>query len=152
MGRWWWCWWWLVTSLWAHGWGLAWFENQLEEGSVRLVKHELMPQEEKPGVGGVAFSQHHALAAGDFNGDGLTDFVTGKRYWAHNGRDPGADQAAVIYWFELKRGPDGVEFVPHLVDSDSGVGCQIAVRDLNGDGRTDIGIGNKKGVFLFKTQ
>ena len=43
----------IVTSLWAHGWGLAWFENELEEGKVHLVKHELMPQEEKPGVGGV---------------------------------------------------------------------------------------------------
>lgn len=142
----------VVTSLWAHGWGLAWFENVPKDGSVGLEKHVLMPGDAKPGVGGVAFSQTHSLAAGDFNGDGLTDFVTGKRYWAHNGNDPGADQPAVLYWFELKRTKEGAEFIPHLVDSDSGVGCQIAVHDLNGDGRTDIGIGNKKGVFVFQTQ
>ena len=90
---------------------------------------------------------------GDFNADGLTDFVTGKRYWAHGGRDPGAAEPAVIYWFELKRSKKGgVEFIPHLIDTDSGVGCQIAVDDLNGDGKTDIGIGNKKGIFVFQTR
>jgi len=143
----------IVTSLWAHGWGLAWFENELKEGVVNLKKHVIMPQEAKPGVGGVVFSQTHALAMGDFNGDGLTDFVTGKRWWAHGGNDPGAAQPAVIYWFELKRSKKhGVEFIPHLIDTDSGVGCQIAVHDLNGDGKTDIGIGNKKGIYLFQSQ
>jgi hypothetical protein len=143
----------IVTSLWAHGWGLAWFENELKEGIVNLKKHVIMPQEAKPGVGGVVFSQTHALAMGDFNGDGLTDFVTGKRWWAHGGNDPGAAQPAVIYWFELKRSKKhGVEFIPHLIDTDSGIGCQIAVHDLNGDGKADIGIGNKKGIYLFQSQ
>ncbi|MFP6866969.1 MAG: VCBS repeat-containing protein [Roseibacillus sp.] len=143
----------IVTSLWAHGWGLAWFENDLVKGEVNLKKHIIMPTEAKPGVGGVVFSQTHSLAVGDFNADGLTDFVTGKRYWAHGGRDPGAAEPAVIYWFELKRSKKGgVEFIPHLIDTDSGVGCQIAVDDLNGDGKTDIGIGNKKGIFVFQTR
>jgi hypothetical protein len=142
----------IVTSLWAHGWGLAWFENELVDGEVSLKKHILMPEDAKPGVGGAVFSQTHALATGDFNGDGLTDFVTGKRWWAHGGSDPGADQPAVLYWFELKRGEKGAEFIPHLVDSDSGVGCQIAVQDLDADGCTDIAIGNKKGVFVFRTK
>ena len=93
-----------------------------------------------------------ALIPGDFNGDGITDFATGKRYWAHNGRDPGADGPAVIYWFETKRGKDSVEFIPDLLDSDSGVGTQLAVADFNKDGRTDLGVGNKKGVFIFESQ
>ena len=98
------------------------------------------------------YSQTHALCAGDINGDGLTDFVTGKRYYAHNGRDPGAEESAVLYWYELKRGDQGAEFIPHLVDSDSGVGCQVAVGDVNGDGNDDIAIGNKKGVFVFRSR
>lgn len=141
----------VVTSLAAHAWGLAWFENVEVDGQVRLRKHELMPSEEKPGVGGLSFSQTHALVAGDFNGDGLMDFATGKRYWAHNGKDPGAKGAAVVYWFELKRGENGAEFVPHLLDDDSGVGTQLAVGDVNGDGRMDLGVGNKKGVFVFRS-
>jgi hypothetical protein len=142
----------VVTSLWAHGWGLAWFENDLQDGKVNLKKHLLMPGEARPGVGGVQFTQTHALEMGDFNGDGLTDFVTGKRYWAHNGRDPDAASPAVLYWFELKRTKKGARFIPHLVDTDSGVGTQVAVHDVDGDGLDDIGVGNKKGVFVFRTK
>lgn len=139
----------IVTSLWAHGWGLAWFESEHDGEAITFRKHELMPGEDKPGVGGISFSQHHALEKGDFNGDGLMDFATGKRYWAHDGRDPGADGPAVLYWFELKRDEGGVTFIPHLLDDDSGVGTQVAVADLNGDGRADLGIGNKKGVYAY---
>lgn len=142
----------IVTSLRAHSWGLAWYENTLIDGEVSLEKHIIIPEGDKPPAEGLGFSQAHALAAGDFNGDGITDFATGKRYWAHNGRDPGADGPAVIYWFETKRGKDGVEFIPHLLDSDSGVGTQLAVADFNKDGRTDLGVGNKKGVFIFESQ
>ena len=112
-----------------------------------------MPSDAKPGAGGVAFSQHHSMALGDFNADGLMDFVTGKRWWAHGGGDPGADQPSVLYWFELRRSEThGVEFIPHLVDTDSGVGTQVAVGDLDGDEKTDIGVGNKKGVYIFRTR
>ena len=36
------------------------------------------------------FSQTHAVCVADINGDGLLDFVTGKRWHAHSGGDPGA--------------------------------------------------------------
>lgn len=140
----------VITSLAAHAWGLAWFENEPTENGISFKKHILLPEADEPGIDGVKFTQGHALALGDFNGDGLTDFVIGKRYWAHNGGDPDSGGSAVLYWFELKRGDDGIAFIPHLIDSDSGVGTQIAVADLNGDGISDLGIGNKKGVFIFK--
>ena len=41
------------------------------------------------------------------------------------------------------------EFIPYLIDADSGVGRQISTGDLNKDGKMDIVVGNKKGVFAF---
>lgn len=86
----------------------------------------------------------------DINRDGLPDFITGKRFFAHNGKDPGGKDAAVLYWFELQKNQEErPNWVPHLIDSDSGVGLQVVVEDLNGDGRLDIISSNKKGVQFF---
>ena len=142
----------VVTGLSAHGYGLAWFENRTTDGAISLTRHEIMPATPPPGGGPDVYSQLHAFGTGDFNGDGLTDFVTGKRFWAHNGNDPGAREPAVLYWYELQRAPDGARFIPHRIDSDSGVGCQLAVADLNDDGCDDVAIGNKKGAFVFRSR
>ena len=84
------------------------------------------------------------------DGDGLKDIVTGKRFWAH-GRtgDPDRNDAAVLYWFRLVRGPAGVDFVPTLIDSESGVGTQVVAGDIDGDKRPDVVVANKKGAFVF---
>jgi hypothetical protein len=78
------------------------------------------------------------------------DIVTGKRYWAHNGHDPDERGHRVIYWYQTKRdGKGGVDFVPHLVDAESGVGVDVQVGDVNGDKLPDIVVGNKAGVFIL---
>jgi len=136
----------LVYSLRAHAYGIAWFE-QVEPG--RFARHDLVGSRSTDNPWGVCFSQPHALTLADVDGDGRTDFVTGKRYFAHNGKDPGGLQAPVLYWFrntETEEG--GVEFVPHLVHDDSGVGVEITAADVNGDGRTDLVSGNKKGLTI----
>jgi len=99
---------------------------------------------------GIVFSQPHAAYLADMDGDGIKDIVTGKRYWAHNGHDPDERGARVIYWYQTKRdGKGGVDFVPHLVDAESGVGVDVQVGDVNGDKLPDIVVGNKAGVFVL---
>jgi hypothetical protein len=99
---------------------------------------------------GIVFSQPHAAHLADIDGDGVKDIVTGKRYWAHNGHDPDERGHRVIYWYQTKRdGKGGVDFVPHLVDAESGVGVDVQVGDVNGDKLPDIVVGNKAGVFIL---
>lgn len=99
---------------------------------------------------GIVFSQPHAAYLADIDGDGIKDIVTGKRYWAHNGHDPDERGARVIYWYQTMRdGKGGVDFVPHLVDAESGVGVDVQVGDVNGDKLPDIVVGNKAGVYIL---
>jgi hypothetical protein len=142
----------IITSLHAHAWGLSWFEQTRDsQGKITFKEHAILAKEEK-GAGnrfGVQFSQLHALALVDVDADGLLDLVTGKTWLAHDYGDPGLDQPAVLYWFKLTRNGGKAEFVPHLIDSDSGIGRRIITMDLNKDGRIDIVVGNKKGLFVF---
>jgi len=102
---------------------------------------------------GIVFSQPHAAHLADIDGDGVKDIVTGKRYWAHNGHDPDERGHRVIYWYQTKRdGKGGVDFVPHLVDAESGVGVDVQVGDVNGDKLPDIVVGNKAGVYILTQQ
>jgi hypothetical protein len=127
-----------VLSTAAHGLGMWWHE-QLGQGQWKT--HEISRE----------FSQSHALCLADINGDGLPDFVSGKRWWAHGPKgDINPDHPAVLYWFELKREDGKPEWIAHQIDHDSGVGTQFEVADVNGDGLLDIVTANKKGVFLFE--
>jgi len=96
-------------------------------------------------------SQMHALDLVDLDGDGTPELVSGKRWWAHgpNG-DPGATDPAVLVYYSLVRGGGGgVTFSRHDVDADSGIGTQFPVTDVDGDGKPDIVVSNKKGLFYF---
>jgi len=148
----------VISSLQAHGYGLSWFEQVKKDGEITFVPHPILPTAADQNLDGVQFSQPHAVQVVDVNGDGLKDIITGKRYWAHGPKgDPDPGGPALLYWFELVRGDKAaganaaaaVSYKPHRIDDDSGVGTNFATGDLNGDGRLDIVIGNKKGGFVF---
>jgi hypothetical protein len=145
----------VITCLNPHGFGLAWYEQLPDKdpaGEIRFQQHLILNPDATPNSYGVAFSQLHALALADIDGDGLKDIVTGKRFWAHgkDGPDPQSNEPAVLYWFQLKRGPGhSAEFIPHLIDTNSGVGTEVIVGDVNGSHRPAIVVGNKKGTFVF---
>ncbi|MEK7865993.1 MAG: PVC-type heme-binding CxxCH protein [Planctomycetota bacterium] len=139
----------VVTSLDAHGWGLSWFEQVRDDGEIAFREHRLMDDRPTASPHGARFSELHAMEAADVDGDGLLDVVTGKRWWAHGPEgDPEGVGLPVVVAFLLRQGDDGVDFVPLLIDDDSGVGTQIAVGDADGDGRTDVLTANKRGAFV----
>jgi hypothetical protein len=146
----------IITSIEAHGYGLAWFNLVQFESRPKFMAHRIMgdkPEQNPPGM--PFFSQLHAVAIADIDGDGIPDIVTGKRYWAHGPEhDPEPNAPAVLYWYQTKRTDKepGLEFVAHKIDDDSGVGTQVVATDVNGDGAPDIVVGNKKGTFVFLQQ
>ncbi len=138
----------VASSLWAHGFGLSWFEQvRAADGSIDFKEHLILDRGREQNPYGVRFSALHALALADMDGDGLQDIVTGKRHWSHGpDGDPKPGGPSVLYWLRTERTEQGVRFVPHLVDENMGVGTQVVVGDVNGDGRPDVIVGNKAGT------
>lgn len=125
-----------VLSSSAHRYGIWWHEQTPEGWKTHTIADD--------------FSQTHAVCLADIDGDGLMDFVTGKRFWAHMGRDPGEREPALLVWFKLSRENGRPVWTRHQIDDNSGVGTQFEVTDVNGDGLLDIAVSNKKGVYYFE--
>ncbi len=143
----------VITSLHAHAFGLAWFEQVRDEaGEISFRRHLIMGQKPSDNPYGVLFSELHSVQLADIDGDGLKDIVTGKTYWSHHTKSPMWDAGAVVYWFKLVRSDKGVEFVPFLADADAGIGRQIVVADVNGDRLPDILTGGMKGAHVLLHQ
>jgi hypothetical protein len=139
----------VLTGLVAHGFGLVYY-RALNDEATQFERVEIMSDDPATSPVGLAVSQLHAVEIADINGDGLTDIITGKRWWAHANHDAGNSQPATLLWLETQRGEGGrVRFLPHVIDNSSGVGTQITVGDVNGDGLQDIVSGNKRGAYLF---
>jgi len=95
-----------------------------------------------------SWSQSHSLVIADINADGRPDLVTGKRYMAHNGHDPGEREPLGIYWYEWSK----PEWVKHVIDygGRAGSGMLVTVTRLEGHAYPEVVVGGKSGLFLFR--
>ena len=127
----------------AHGYGLHWYRQQMRGGKRSWVRHAIDTEN----------SQLHDLIWADIDGDGQCELITGKRYRAHNGHDPGADDPVGLYYFKWT----GESFVKHVIDYGphpvgTGVGIHFQVADLTADGRLDIVAPGKDGLYFFRNR
>ncbi len=125
----------------AHNYGLYWMEQGTDaKGTRTWTKHDIETNR----------SQFHDLQLHDIDNDGQPELVTGKRFWAHNGHDPGDRDPLGVYYYKINKGAferTTIDYGPAATNS--GVGIYFWVEDVNGDGLKDIVAPGKQGLYLF---
>lgn len=126
-----------ILSSHAHNYGVFWLEQTPDH---KFKKHIIDE----------AFSQAHALSLVNWLPDGRKAFITGKRFMAHNGHDPGEREPLAIFWYEWL----GNQWARHVIEygGRTGTGMQIAVADFDKDGDVDFAVAGKSGLFLFENR
>ncbi len=145
----------IVSSLQAHGYGVAWFESKAAdptlESQAAWQKHLIVGKEPWENEYGVRFSQPHArrsrmwMATASRTSSPAT--ATGRT--TVTSRMSSIRACCTGFRRSAERQGAGVEFVPHLIDGDTGVGTQLVAGDIDGDGLLDVVVGNKYGCRVL---
>jgi hypothetical protein len=125
----------------GHSYGLDWYEQKMNApGKREWVKHPIDPNN----------SQFHTMEWADLDGDGKNELVTGKRYHAHNENDPGGNDSIGLYYYKW----NGEAFVKNTISygplgEGKGAGIYFEIVDLGQNGRKDIVVAGKDGLYVF---
>jgi hypothetical protein len=128
----------------GHSYGLYWHEQLApqSDGTTTWRQHLIDKK----------FSQGHALAWDDVDNDGQPELITGKRYYGHSGRDAGAHDDITVQYYNWI--PKTGAWTKHLISTapagkGPGIGLQIRVHDLDGNGWKDIIVPGKSGTHII---
>ena len=128
----------------GHNYGLYWME-QLEPQSDGTTTWRQRVIDDK-------FSQAHALAWEDVDGDGKPELITGKRYYAHSGKDPGANDPITVQYYDWDK--ESLSWSKKIISdapagAGPGIGLQIRVADLDGNGWPEVITPGKSGTHIM---
>lgn len=131
--------------IWGHGhnYGLFWEERKDDnkDGSTNWRHHTIDDK----------FSQPHCLVWEDIDRDGKPDLITGRRVRAHSGNDPGGNEPGAVYYYTWNAATR--LFTKHLIaDKGPGIGLQIRLADLDGNGWKDVIAAGKSGTHILWNQ
>jgi len=126
----------------GHGYGLHWWEQGTDAEGKRTWTQHLIEDD---------LSQLHDMMLADLDNDGQDEMITGKRYRAHNGHDPGSEDPVGVHVFSLTDGRFKRTTIEHgPAATHSGLGIYFWVEDVDGNGWKDIVAPGKEGLYLFK--
>lgn len=129
----------------GHDYGLHWYEQKKVGKKIesKWIKHSIDSKN----------SQFHTMEWTDLDGDGTAELITGKRYRAHNGKDPGSNDPYGIYYYKW----NGENFTKQIISfgtfgETKGTGIYFEVVDLTKNGYKDIVVAGKDGLTIFYNQ